>query len=108
MIDDNTQRHYFDAVRAIEQDIREEAARRSGPVQDIGDAIHEAVDGSEWVIYTYRAKAVLDYSDNRDAFRDMGMDSSDWGSDGIPWSQLAYWAMFEDVNSRLDDLVPHG
>jgi hypothetical protein len=100
-----TRRYYKAAVRVIEHDIR--AGSAAGVTQDIGDAIHEAVADNEWILSTYKAIAVLIYSDYCDAFLDLGMDSSTWGTKGIPWNQLAYCAMYQDVNSRLDDLVPH-
>lgn len=66
--------------------------------------IHETVDGSEWVIYTYAAQAVLLITDSQDAYaEEYGGDNV--VSDGtINWSVLAYAAMEWDVRGHLASL----
>lgn len=62
---------YRNAVRAhaaeVLRIVREEGV-------DLHDAIHEAADGSQWVIYTARARFVLAWSKYADAA---------WGVDGV-------------------------
>lgn len=74
----------------------------------INDAIHEWVDGSQWIIYTARARKVLEFSSNDEA----GPDSMGWegfvsGCNG--WSDLftrgAYFAMCADVSEAIHELL---
>lgn len=68
------------------------------------DAIHDAVDGSQWVIYTYRARHVLMFSSNEDAFFDEGIGFHGINSAGDLYMTMAYWAMRADVAEALAEL----
>jgi len=61
--------------------------------------IRETVDGDSWVIYTRKAQAVLLCSSNDGAGMEDGLVES---TGGMPWSQLAYHAMFQDL---VDEIV---
>ena len=86
---------YMDSVRSI----AEEAIDLDDHDGSRGDYIHESVDSSEWVIYTYQAMLVPVVSGNGDAYdRDFG---------GVPdgpmkESQIAYAAMLADVWEHVD------
>ncbi len=91
---------YLRDVRTIAQEIWDE---HRGDDEAISQAVHENVDGSFWVIYTYAAQAVCLISDNDGAIEDN--DASLAFSDGaINWSVIAYYAMEADVNDYLDVL----
>lgn len=64
--------------------------------------LHETVEYHEYIIYYYRAKQVLMYTDNEDAVLDM-MGSSEMTADSVGQQicNIAYWAMYQDVMDRL-------
>lgn len=77
---------------------------RSGESDDAADAIHEAVDGHSWVIYTHSNFKVLLNSSNHDACTDeMGEAPQDNGG-ALNWAALALYAMSADVRERLSNL----
>lgn len=87
---------YYQGVRSIAQDVIE----RVKEGEEESDVIHEAVDGSYWVIYTHANFQVLMCSDHHDAY------SEDFGeppvSDGdINWAALAYATMARDVSEQV-------
>ncbi len=63
--------------------------------------VRETVDGNGWVIYTYKAQAVLICSDHDSYGVEEGCISESSFKDGIPWSELAYYAMEQDVYECL-------
>ncbi len=73
--------------------------------EDADTWIHETIDGSQRVMYTYQAQQCLLYSDNDGAY------GEDFGGDGmvedgcIMWSRLAFCAFRADV---LEDLELYG
>jgi hypothetical protein len=73
-----------------------------------GDALHQVVDGSYWVIYTHANFQVLMCSDHHDAYMEDFGDVPTEGRDGLNWAALAYAAMARDVSERLGagDLEP--
>jgi Uri superfamily endonuclease len=100
---------YYDDVRSMSEGIRQEFAdyvKRDKPSSDdarewLQDYIHESCDGASRVIYTSEAMDCLRYSDNDEAgIEELGSEGFDW-SDGIPWSQLAYFAFRRDVEEQL-------
>jgi hypothetical protein len=90
------QRDYYAAVNGIVEDVREAITAGDVPEEEWSDRVHEAVDNSEWVIYTWRNMEVLRISQHDDAYLELGIDALDF-KHGIPWAQLAYAAMLEDV-----------
>ena len=100
MADDN-QRAYFAHVQAIAN----EARRQEGEGYDLTESIHEQVDGSAFIIYTYKALKVLEYTSNEDAiFEELGRDALsgvDSFSDAI--TRMAFYVMMQDVYDHLPD-----
>jgi len=87
---------YYQGVRGIAETVREHIAEG----MDEGDALHQAVDGSYWVIYTHANFQVLMCSDHHDAY------SEDYGQapvegDTINWAALAYATLARDVNDQV-------
>ena len=95
-------REYYGDIRSMAEDLAKEI--KTGTIEtreDLMDRIHEDVDGNQWVIYTRRAQVVLLVSDNDSAGPDsLGAEGFDW-KDGIPWSQLAYFAVEQDLIEAL-------
>ena len=63
------------------------------------DALHEALDGHGWVIYTYQARQVIAHSRNPDYMMDeFGADA---GGDMFD-ERRAYWAMYADIMEQAE------
>lgn len=94
---------YRESCRAIAADAIRTAQREGVDEQD---AIHESVDGSQWVIYHGRARFVCAVSQNEDAIVDQ------LGSDAFAGAvslqecitRAAYWAMLADVQDVLGEV----
>lgn len=100
MTDANDRSAYWRDVRSYAEAVVE-AVRDHG--QDVEDAIHEAADGSWWVIYTHAAHMVWQYSDAADAIHELG---SDWAA-GLDtpeslFPRIAYYAIAQDIRDELD------
>ena len=93
-----TEQEYWDEVRAIAKTVKEEAEGR-----ELADVLHEAVDSHEWIIYTAQSVLVLYYSPNDNAyFEEIGQFSASCFSDTV--QQLAFFALYADVQEALNDL----
>lgn len=101
-VETDTRADYHGYVDSIADDIA--ASVKAGDCDDVTDAIHEAVDGSSWVIYTAMAPKVLEYSSNDGAMEDEGMYPESLPSGGLDAliTQAAYFAMCADVRDELD------
>lgn len=96
---------YFAYVRSIAEELDTEARSklRAGEDADdvhetIGGRLHEACDGSGWIIYTGDAIRALLYSDNDDAHED------ELGEPGASWNVLAFYALQADIQDRMTDV----
>jgi hypothetical protein len=92
---------YRAAVESHGQSIQE----RVKDGDDEGDALHEEVDGSYWVIYTHAAIALLGHSRNDDAgFDEQGDDFlSGCTSMSEVYTRAAFYALRADVQEWLND-----
>jgi hypothetical protein len=91
--DTNTRRDYYISVSAAADDAAESIREHDA---DPHDAVHEAADGSYWVIYYHAAALTLQYSDNEDAlFDECGAQEFDSHGDAI--TRMAAWAYLADV-----------
>ena len=104
---------YLESVRDIAQDIAtdhlaETFANDDDRTDDLSDRIAESVDGSPWVIYTWRARLVRSLSDHADAIEgnysieELAHDSGDLDS---IITRAAYLAMHDDVREVLDRIL---
>lgn len=64
---------YHGRVRGIAEDILADVL--AGQVTELSEAISEAVDGTDIVVYTYKAQLALAASDNSDAGDDVGFEA---------------------------------
>jgi|TARA_Y100000310_G_scaffold62435_1_gene57755 hypothetical protein len=96
-----------DAIRPIAQKYREhvnDIAREALTIddEDVRDEfVHESVDGSEWVIYYFNARAVLLVTDNLESAQDWGAELSH----GAVETTLAFYAMHQDVLDAIERLA---
>jgi len=101
-----TQQEYWNEIRSLAEwlsDNRPTELGGGGVTADYGedadryDAMHETLDGHEFVIYTHKARQVIVHSDNPDHMIDeMGADA---GGDMFD-ERRAYWAMQQDIIDR--------
>ncbi len=89
---------YYEGVRGLAQEVKNLVENEG---MDEGDALHQVVDGSYWVIYTHANFQVLMCSSNHDAYSEDFGEPPVSGSD-INWAALAYAAMARDVSERLN------
>lgn len=91
---------YYNDVRSVARGLAQ--SMKDGEVEDFSDAIHEAIDGTQRVIYTWQARCGLLVSDNADAY------AEEFGEEGmivngaIAWERLMFAAMQADVIKELD------
>jgi len=88
---------YYADVRGIADDIVQ--AIKDGEVtnrDDLEERLHETIDGTQRVIYTYQAKCGLLASDNEDAYEDETGEQ-----DATPEVRM-YYALMADVREDLD------
>ena len=114
---EHTEKEYRNDVQTIAEDVLEQLRTdgydhkddlddESIDLDDLDpyDMLHESVDSSQWIIYTYQAQLVVTrYSSNKDMYCEH-VQPEDF-EHGIPWSVMAFYAMLEDVNSAYSDLV---
>jgi hypothetical protein len=97
-----TEREYLEDVEGLAQEV---LRRFFEDGDEVSDAIHEAVDGSQWVIYYARARRTLEYSPNEDAVFDDGEFLGRIGSMGEFLTLAAFCAMRADVSAKVQELM---
>ena len=94
---------YYSDVRDYAREIVQSV--KDGEISDRDELytrVSETVDGTQWVIYTHKAMAVLMASDNDGAYLD------EYGAEGLidggalNWSRMAFAAMERDMFEQLD------
>ena len=117
-----TREEYFEDVESIAQDIVDRMLEEAKPdfyeVQDdfldfndffkgefvygydYNEDLHEAVDGSSWIIWTNRHNFVVQNTNNIDAWTELGELPK-----GDPILGIAFWAMMADVRDKINELV---
>lgn len=109
MADRITQQEYWAQVDDIATEIIGEALQvlRDGGNRDRAeerahDALHEMVDGHQWIIYYGYNLQVLEHTDNDDAYFDnFGPLEADSATDAF--QKMAYAALEADVQEKLAD-----
>lgn len=95
------QRDYYDDVRGIGKDVIR--ATKDGEItdsEDFQEYLHDSVDGSQRVIYTFQAQLGLLATKNADVGLEDGI--VELRGDSIPWEQLMYAALERDVIEYLE------
>ncbi len=95
---------YWESVRDIAQDIAQDIDLSA---DDVSDRVAESVDGSQWVIYTWRARLVRSLSDYGDAYEECGMFGNHTETHDLDAiiTRAAYLAMYDDVCDVLDRIT---
>lgn len=104
--DGNSERAYRDTINSIIADVKGKIA--AGTITNEDEAreyIEQMIDGHHDVIYTACAQDILRHSKNDEAYFAEGLFDARSFRDGIPWSQLAYFALLADVMGEIGDLV---
>lgn len=91
---------YNNDVRGVAQDLAQRM--KDGEVDEFSDALHEAVDGTQRVIYTFQAKLGVILSDNSDRYFEEFGEEGACSKDGIAWERLCFVAMEQDVVEELE------
>ena len=94
-----TYREYWDEIRHLAELYTSEDKRAEhgyGAEVGAGDWLHETLDGHEFIIYTYKARCVLEHSENDDAMPEETGEKVDWHSP----EPGAYYAMMADVYAQ--------
>lgn len=98
------QRDYLDDVQSTAQGFIDDC--KSGQyTSEVSDALHELIDGSARVIYTWKAKMCVIYSDNDGAYFDEFGAEGAVDRDGFQWSRLAYCAFLADVREEIERIL---
>jgi hypothetical protein len=93
---------YYGRVRDLAADVLQEmVSGRLADTEELDRYLQESVDGTDIVVYTFKAKAALLASDNEDAAEDMGLEA--------PSAEArAYYALEADVRELLEAWATHG
>lgn len=91
---DTLQKWYADECRACAQAVLQEC--KDNPDRDESDALHETIDGHEFIIYTFKAQLVIALSSNASAYED------DMGEAPITDETRAFYAMRADVMECIE------
>ena len=99
-MDEITRQEYQKEVQELAESIKTEC-REYG--RDVSDALHETIDGHQWVIYTYFNFQVLQHSENDGyALENFGTDCALTESGALNTAALAYGALYGDVSEALN------
>ena len=99
-------RDSLESYRDVVMLIAEDAVREYPDPNDEGrhEYVTQSVDGSEWIIYIYRARKVLEYSQNEPDPREV-MEMSGKNADWHKQQQVAaFMAMESDVWEAIREL----
>jgi hypothetical protein len=94
--------NYMADVNSYAEDLKDRF--KAGDIDEMSDAVHETVDGSQWIIYYGRNLEVLQNTRHEDNFEEQGMEldtSQGWRA---ILTQIAYWAMVGDLDDALSNL----
>lgn len=93
---------YHDYWREVREIATCAAVRELLDQDDIAEYLHETIDGHQYVIYTFKARAVMLHTDNDNAmWGEMGLDGAECMSD--VYTRGAYWAMLADIHDATPD-----
>ena len=112
MIQELTETHYNQSVRAIAEDIwahvKVDADNSEEAERDAYEAVDSRIYQCKWLIGRIAPLAVLAYSTNRDAaFDELGPDEALAGCRDLETTgvRLATWAMMRDVSEQLKFVI---
>jgi hypothetical protein len=84
------------------QELAEEGNDDPGHIaEQLDEYLWQMIDSHQFVVYTYQAQQVVMTSHNDEYGLSEGLVRVESGAP-LPWSQLAYWAMDQDVREESD------
>lgn len=100
-----TDAEYYDEVESLAR----EAKQRETEGDDLSDAVFEAVDNHQWIIYTSNHLDILKHSANEsygpsEGLMDLNASFHDGGLSAVTQG-LAFWAMYADVLKETNYVV---
>ncbi len=111
-----TQTEYWTEVESIASTLADEALDQADDDKDAAleyifdSALHETIDGHQWIIYTYYNLQVINFSDNDDYYdQNFGAESlkaslEEGGIDTLH-CHIAFWALYADVQDKIDEAL---
>lgn len=102
MTDTTTEQDYRNTVLTYAKDAFDRS--RAGE-EELSDVIHLLVDSSCWVIYTWRARLVCQWSENEDAYFEESGFAIKASNACELWQTLAFYAMRADVTQAWGALA---
>jgi hypothetical protein len=103
MASDVTSPEYWSEIRSIVENVKQDVRENEA---DLSDAVHEAIDGHQWVFYTGYNLDVLKHCSDESAGIDEGLIDANaaLAEGGLSklTAQLAFCAMERDVFNELD------
>lgn len=106
MINKITYSEYRQRIKEAAVEIFEESER---DIDECYDLVHEVIDSWDWAIYYHYADAILEHSENDEAYEEI-MDAENIGQlvidSGLASlkSAMAFWAMRADLDAELAHL----
>jgi hypothetical protein len=96
-------RDYYADVAAVGDDLIARIKDGEIPSRDdfFSEALHDTVDGTQRVIYTWEARLGLIASENHDAYFEEGLGDLDCRS-SVPHEVLMFYAMQQDVVEYME------
>lgn len=98
---------YWDHVRRLADEVEErirDAIKDGDPDPDVGDFLHETIDGSHMVIYTAQNFEVLRWCSDHDAYTNEFGEAPTERDGSLNWAALAYGALMNDVRDSVADV----
>ena len=93
-----TEKEYWKEVKDLAKQVEEQVKEYD---QDPHDALHETIDGHQWLIYYAYHPWILAHTRNEDAVFDIvGEVSGD--STSAVLTQIAFYALYQDVSDAID------
>jgi len=100
----NEERDYWDSVESIAEEAKSEYPDPRRDHDGRVEWISESVDGSQWIIYTYKNEIVINATDNESD----GEEVAEMAGPGADWRKqrmvAAFMAMERDVWDKLREL----
>lgn len=106
-----TKHEYFENVISMAHELFDEAVAEGHTEKDdiydyFQETLPERADSHTFIVYNYRHLEVLQHSENRDALFDVFGGRLEANSTDEVFTQLAYWAFYQDIvdafNDRMD------
>lgn len=115
-VEEITSGKYWIEVEGIASILAEEALDQADDDKEAAQeyifdsALHETIDGHQWIIYNYYNLQVIGHSDNEDYY------DQNFGAEALAASlaegglstlhcHIAFWALYADVSDKIEDAL---